>query len=1012
MAVKPPKSRDNKLKAVSVGAGQETAPDPAGERKTRAPSSGREKNGPTADPSLNLESNTAATFPVIGLGASAGGLEALERFFTALPDDTGMAFCVVVHHDPSRKTILPGLLQKHTRMKVQLAEDGAELRPDTVYVAPPDRDAALFKGVFHLLEQSAAGGLRLPIDSFFRSLAEDLGERATGIILSGTGSDGTLGIREIKGRGGLVIAQDEASAKYDGMPQAARATGLVDLTLPPEQMPARLAGYFSHPAMSRGKKRTVLQEKTEGSLAKIFLQLRRQTGHDFSLYKTNTIRRRIEKRLSVNKIDKISTYVRYLTENPAEVELLFHEILIGVTGFFRDPKSFVSLQEKVLPGRLAGLGPGETMRVWVPGCSTGEEAYSLAMVLREAMAQFGQEFGLQVFATDIDPYAIDKARAGVYPGSVAADISPERLQRYFIKENSTYRVKKEIRDDIVFSVQDILKDSPFSRLDLLCCRNLLIYLDTPAQKKVIPLFHYTLKPAGLLVIGSSESIGRFGGLFEVLDGKARIFRRKEPSPLARPVIDFPTGPWTAQPGTNPTSRLVPHPAPPDLAAVTQRIMLREYTPAGVVIDNQGNIRFIQGRTGNYLEPASGPANFNILDMAREGLRGELSSLIRRAAATREKASRTDLAVKANGDSRLVDLTVEPLVQPNADGGLLLVVFEEKAVLPTPAKTKKRKKGNDEDRQRREDLEKELQYSHEVHQATVEEMESANEELKSTNEELQSTNEELESSKEEQQSLNEELVTVNAELQAKIDELTLVHDDMRNVLNATEIATIFLNQKLSVRRFTPKATAIVNLIEADIGRPLEHVVHNLEYETLIKDAENVLQTLATREAEVRSRDGNWYQMRIMPYRTTDNVIDGVVLTFSDITAQKRIQEKLTVSEERFRVALTASRTMVFNQDRDLRYTWAPSGSSLWSDKALIGRTDADLFPPDEAAELKRIKAGVIDTGVGERRPATLTVQGEQRHFDLTVEPLRNASGHVVGVTIALVALPGREGTGGA
>ncbi len=1012
MAVKPPNSRDNKHKAVSVGAGQETAPDPAGERKTRTTSSGRKKNGPAADPSLNPESNTAATFPVIGLGASAGGLEALERFFTALPDDTGMAFCVVVHHDPSRKTILPGLLQKHTGMKVQLAEDGAKLRPNTVYVSPSDRDMALFKGVFHLLAPAATGGLRLPIDSFFRSLAEDLGERATGIILSGTGSDGTLGIREIKGRGGLVMAQDEASAKYDGMPQAARATGLVDLALPPEQMPARLAGYFSHPAMSRGKKRTVLQEKTEGSLAKIFLQLRRQTGHDFSLYKTNTIRRRIEKRLSVNKIDKISTYVRYLTENPAEVELLFHEILIGVTGFFRDPKSFVSLQEKVLPGSLAGLGPGETMRVWVPGCSTGEEAYSLAMVLREVMAQFGQELGLQVFATDIDPYAIEKARAGIYPGSVAADISPERLQRYFIKENSTYRVKKEIRDDIVFSVQDILKDPPFSRLDLLCCRNLLIYLDTPAQKKVIPLFHYTLKPAGLLVIGSSESIGRFGDLFEALDGKAKIFRRKEPSPLAQPVIDFPTGPWTAQPVTNPTSRLVPHPALPDLAAVTQQIMLREYTPAGVVIDNQGNIRFIQGRTGNYLEPASGPANFNILDMAREGLRGELSSLIRRAAATREKARRPDLAVKANGDSRLVDLTVEPLVQPNAGGGLLLVVFEEKAVLPTPTKTKKRKKGNDGDRQRREDLEKELQYSHEVHHATVEAMESANEELKSTNEELQSTNEELESSKEEQQSLNEELVTVNAELQAKIDELTLVHDDMRNLLNATEIATIFLNQKLSVRRFTPKATAIVNLIETDIGRPLEHIVHNLEYGALIKDAENVLQTLATRKAEVRSRDGNWYQMRIMPYRTTDNVIDGVVLTFSDITAQKKTQEKLIVSEERFRVALTASRTMVFNQDLDLRYTWAPDGASLWSDKALIGRTDADLFPPDEAAELKRIKAGVIDTGVGERRAATLTVQGEQRHFDLTVEPLRNASGHVVGITIALVALPGREGPGGA
>ena len=963
------------------------------------------------------EGCVSAAFPVVGLGASAGGLEALSGFFAVLPEKTGMAYCVVVHHDPNQKTILPGLLQKHTGMKVQLAEDGLELRPDTVYVSPPDRDAALFKGVFHLLEPVATGGLRLPIDRFFRSLAEDLDDRAVAIILSGTGSDGSQGIREIKGRGGLVIAQDEASAKYDGMPHAARATGLVDLTMPPNQMPTALADYFNHPPL-RVKVQDAPQKEIDSSLTKIFLLLRKRTGHDFSLYKLTTIRRRIEKRLTVNKIGKISTYIRYLNENPAEVDLLFHEMLIGVTSFFREPESFTSLRDKVLPGKLASLRPGDTLRVWVPGCSTGEEAYSLTMILREAMDEFGQEFKLQVFATDIDPHAIDNARQGVYPGNIVTDIGPERLRRHFIKEKSTYKVKKEIRDDILFSVQDILKDPPFSKLDLLCCRNLLIYLDTKAQKKLLPLFHYTLKPDGLLVIGSSESIGQFRDLFEVLDGKSKIFRRKEPSPLTRPVVEFPTGPWTTPAETRLTTRPVLKNNPPDLATVTQRKLLSEYSPAGVVIDTQCNIRYIQGSTGNYLEPASGPASFNILSMAREGLRMELSQLIRQALATGEKACRSDIVIKANGDSRLVGLSVEPLAQPGAEDGLLLVVFEERASLPSPAKSKKREKGTDGDRKRIEALERELLYGRELHQSTIEEMESANEELKSTNEELQSaneelqsTNEELESSKEEMQSLNEELLTVNAELQAKINELSLVHDDMRNLLNSTEIATIFLDQKLCVRRFTPKATALVNLIDTDIGRPLEHIVQNLEYGDLIQDADRVLQTLASKETEVRSKEGQWYQMRIMPYRTMDNVIAGVVLTFADISVQRRNLEMMTLSEERFRVAMEASQVVVFNQDLDLIYTWAPDRSEFWSDKAIIGRTDADLYPPDEAAELNRIKAGVINSGTGLRQVVTLTVGGEPRQFDLVVEPLRDSANHIVGITSALVNLSGRERAGG-
>jgi len=809
-----------------------------------------------------------------------------------------MAYVVVVHLDPHHKSILPELLQKETPLKVQLAEGGLKVEPNRVYVAPPNKDLAIMGGVLRLLEPEASRGVRLPIDFFFQSLAEDQGEMAICVILSGTGSDGTRGLKAIKERGGLVLVQEEGSAKYSGMPHMAIATGLADFVIPPEKMPETLARYRVHAAQLNGgvDKGGPPPQQVEEALGNIFVLLRRQTGHDFSFYKRNTIRRRIERRMAVHQLDEVGNYISYLRNNPAEVELLFKEILIGVTGFFRDPESFASLKEKIGARMAAGFPGSTTFRVWVPGCSTGEEAFSLAILLKECQAECAPETDIQVFATDIDGGAIDQARVGVFPQSIAADVSPERLKRFFNQQDSAYAIKKEIRDFIVFSVQDILKDPPFSKLDLLCCRNLLIYLNAEAQRKVLRLFHYTLLPGGILCLGSSESVGRQAELFSIMDKKWRIYRRKEMPPLTKQVIDFPTGPDRG-------TRVAQEAAEPirleeDLASVTARLLLARYSPACVVIDREGNISYIQGRTGKYLEPAPGRVNLHLVAMARQGLRVELSAAIRQAAASRQRVFRPGLKVKTNGREQMINLTVEPLGEPDSDKGLMMVVFQD-VEGPVPGRDKGKPAGAAGDQgQRIEELGKELQIVRETHQTTVEELESSNEELKSTNEEmqstneeLQSTNEELESSKEELQSLNEELTTVNTELQSKLEQLSRIQDDMTNLLNSTEIATIFIDSDLRVKSFTPAATRIVNLIQADMGRPIEHIVVNLTYEHLVEDVKAVIDSLASKTKEVRTKDNVWYLMRVMPYRTIDNVIDGAVVTFTSIDEQKKAQARL-------------------------------------------------------------------------------------------------------------------------
>ncbi|EFK10263.1 CheR methyltransferase, SAM binding domain protein [delta proteobacterium NaphS2] len=864
--------------------------------KKPVPSTATTNDDVSGDPGGKMEGQKS--FPIVGLGASAGGLDALKAFFSKVPERGNMAYIVVVHMTPKQPSIMPELLQKTTKIPVSAARDGQRIESDHIYVIPPNKDISIFQGKIQLLDMLREG-VSHPIDFLFRSLAQDRGNRAAGIILSGTGTDGTLGIKEIKGYEGLVLVQSEQSAKYDGMPRSAIGTGLADMVLRPDEMPKKLVHYFSHTAAF---KETVPKRKDKDALwlNKIFAILRTQLGHDFSYYKINTILRRINRRMGLNHIESHGTYVRFLRENRDEVEALFRELLIGVTSFFRDADSFEVLKKSVLP-HLENMQQDATFRAWIPGCATGEEVYSLAMVLRECLDGFPGRVNLQLFGTDIDKYAIDKAREGLFPASIAGDLGEERLRRFFVKTGELYRIRKEIRDTVVFSVQDVMRDPPFSRLNLLCCRNLLIYLNSDAQKKLLPLFHYTLVPEGILMLGASETIGGFTGLFEAVDKKWKVFRRKEVPHSLRQIIHFPSGGMKEHPAGEDLP-VVSIPQESNINRLTREAIAGRFAPTGILVDAKGDILNVQGRTGKYLEQPSGPPTNNILDLAREGLRIELSTALRAARDATGRITRKRLSVRTNGDVQTIDLHVCPLKTPEELAGRFLVVFED-VDIPFTADRQAGEGPADSPAESSKiaDLERELQVTRESHQSTIEELESSNEELKSSNEEiqsaneeLQSTNEELESSKEELQSLNEELQTVNAELQSKLEELSAAHDDMHNLLNSTEIATIFVDNDMRLRRFTPQATTIVNLIETDIGRPLRHVMSNLCYSEMIPDLTEVLKKLTPKETEVQTDDGEWFNMRIMPYRTTDNRIDGAVLTFANINDQKTTQAQLQAS----------------------------------------------------------------------------------------------------------------------
>ncbi len=863
-------------------------------------------SGPTGSQTLLEESDSMEqsalqedrlpkNFPIVGIGASAGGLEALEMFLKNVPAMSGMAFVVVQHLDPTHKGIMVELLQRSTPMPVVQVKDRMQVEPDCVYVIPPNRDLSLLHGMLHLLEPTAPRGLRLPIDFFFRTLADDLQDKSIGVILSGMGSDGTLGLRAMKEKAGVAFVQSPSSAKFDGMPRSAIDAGLADVVAPVEELPARIVAYLRHaPLISRPD--LPLEGKAQSALEKIFILLRTQTGHDFSLYKKSTVYRRIERRMGLHQIDRIASYVRFMQENPQETELLFKELLIGVTSFFRDSTPWEQLKEKIIPALLETRQTGGTIRAWTPGCSTGEEAYSLAIVFREALEQVKRagNFSLQVFATDLDKDAIGKARTGTYLANITADVSPERLRRFFVEEERGYRVEKEIRESVVFSPQNVIMDPPFTKLDILICRNLLIYLDPALQKKLLPLFHYSLNPGGILFLGSAETIGAVTDLFAPLDGKTRIYRRLE-SELRSEPIEFPATFFPAKLDARPMAA-AKQPAP-NLQVLADQLLLTQYAPAAALTNDKGDILYISGRTGKYLEPAAGKANWNIFVMAREGLRYELSGAFQKAIRQKGAITLRNLKVRSNGGMQAVNVTIRPIAEPEAMRGMLLTVFTD-VDTPSEVKTPSKREKTSAPGTRVAELEheigqarEELQSTREEMQTSQEELKSMNEELQSTNEELQSANEELTTSKEEMQSMNEELQTVNNELQAKVSELSQTNNDMKNLLDSTDIATLFVDDALNVRRFTKQTSKIIKLIPGDAGRPFTDIASDLLYPEFAADAREVIRTLVFVEKPVATRDGRWFRVRIMPYRTLENRIDGVVITFTDITVSKTLEAEL-------------------------------------------------------------------------------------------------------------------------
>ena len=959
-------------------------------------------------------------FPIVGVGASAGGLAAFEAFFSGMPakGNMGMAFVLVQHLAPDHKSLLSELIRRCTRMPVLEVEDGMVVQANCVYVIPPNCEMRLSHGALHVQPPTAPHGQRLPIDDFFVSLAQEQGERAIGIVLSGMGADGTLGVRAIKDAGGLVMAQSDAASESDGMPQSAIATGLVDYQLSPAEMPAQLLTDVAHTSGALPHSAGPGVAKSASALRKAFALLRTQTGHDFSQYKPSTIYRRIERRMAVHHTDSMESYVKFLEQTPAEVQALFQDFLIGVTNFFRDPAAFEALEAQVLPGLFKGKPAGATVRVWCTGCSTGEEAYSIAILLVERMEALKQNYMLQVFATDIDSRAIATARAGIYPASIAADISPQRLARFFTLDagGKSYRIHKSIRDVLVFSEQDLIKDPSFSRLDLISCRNLLIYLTADLQKRLIPLFHYALLPGGHLFLGSSEGIGEFESLFTVLDRKAKIYQRKEDlqgaqrAALSRAI----------EPVLAPTKARVLHsaahakqPGKQPLRELMEQALLRQVTPACVVVNAGGDIVYVHGHTGLYLEASQGEAGIqNILKMARPGLRPALSTALHQAIQSKQTMRAAKLKVKTQGPDSYVNLTVQQVASnanEAADAALYLVTLEDTpapepvptapaAALGTPDVAPDAQARINALTQELRDKDEYLQSTHEQLESSNEELKSSVEEMQSVNEELQSTNEELETSKEELQSVNEELATVNSELQTKVTDLSRSNNDMNNLLAGTGVGTVFVDQQLKILRFTPAASAIINLIPSDLGRSVGHIVSNLVgYNSLVDDVQMVLRNLEPKALEVQTSGKAWYTLHIQPYRTLDNVVEGAVISFEDITEIVRTRGALEKANDLLRLAVVVrdSHDAITVQDLDGQtLAWNPGAVRLygWSEAQALKMNVRERIP----AELRE---GALAALASLSRAEVLQPYKTQR---LTL------SGQVLDVSIVSTALMDAQG----
>lgn len=849
---------------------------------------------------------------VVGIGASAGGFEALEQFFSSMPPDSGMAFVVVQHLSPDHKSLMAELLSRHTRMHVLQVEHGVELKPDVVHLLPPKKLMTCSQGRLLLEDRVATPKPNFPIDLFLDSLARDQRERAIAIILSGTGSDGAHGVRTIKDEGGLVLVQDPDSAKFDGMPRSAMATGLPDYVLPPEQMPARLLAYVRHPSL-RESGLIAREQRDEERLIRLFTMLREKTGVDFTYYKQSTVMRRIERRLSINQIGSLDDYLRYLLQNPEETHTLYNELLIGVTRFFRDPEAFDVLKEKVLPEIFRdnqGL-----IRSWVCGCSTGEEAYSLAMLFREYMEETGDEREIKIFATDIDKGALRFASNGLYPESVVADVSPARFNRFFIQKGDRCQVAKSVREMVIFAVHNFIKDPPFNKINLLSCRNLLIYLQPILQQRAFTFFNFAISESGFLFLGSSETVGAQSELFSVFHSKWRIYRCKgQHAPL--PASGFFINPvrqnrLEARPEEKVRKPRVESRGQGGVGPVLERLM-QEFLPPSCIINQRYEIVHVQGDLSPYVTIPPGRASLNISRIIRKDLAISVETAVNKALREDKQTSYRSIILEdrqRQGGRFVIDLLVRPFPPDSNGDKLVLVIFAETKPAPGEWNEAALALLDEHVQQRIKDLEHDLQFARESLQATLEEVETTNEELQATNEELLSANEELQSTNEELQSVNEELITVNAEYQSKIEELTELNNDMNNLLSATDIGVIFLDTQLCIRKFTPAIRDEVNLMDFDIGRPISHISLNISHPDLVQDAEEVLRTLEPIQREVGNSRGASLLMRVLPYVASDGTVKGVVVTFVDISGIKHATEQL----RKLSAAVEASPAMIVITD---------------------------------------------------------------------------------------------------
>ena len=880
--------------------------------------------------------SSSNTFPIVGIGASAGGLEAFSELLSDLPVDAPMAFVLVQHLDPKHPSILTEILSRTTRIPVVEVKHGMRVGPGRVYVMPSNTRMTIVGRVLHLAPRSDDPGPHMPIDHFLRSLAEDLGSRAIGVILSGSASDGALGLKAIKAEGGITFAEAPQSAKFDGMPRSAVASGAVDFVLAPKGIAQELTRIGRHPYLAETGAAPFAEPLTGGpkALDQILRMLREKHGVDFTLYRQTTIRRRIARRMLVHGIDTLENYRRYLEEHPSQVQALYNDLLVNVTRFFRDPEVFRILERSVFPGIIKQRPPAAPIRIWAPGCATGEEAYSLAIALLESLGDADGTFPIQLFGTDVSEAAIVKARAGMYLENIELDVPAARLRRFFVKLDGQYQVRKSVRELCVFAKQNLATDPPFSKMDLIVCRNVLIYLEPELQKRVLSIFHYALKAPGFLVLGVSETVGPLSDLFSVVDKKYKVYTKRPTSrrfDLRLSSLDRGTG--KMGPGRAARSTDEAGGSRSDLLREVDRILLGKYAPAGVLVNEAAEILQFRGHTSPYLEPAPGQASLNLLKMAREGLLMELRMAIDKARKQSAPVRRERLSIKQDGGSVLVTLEVIPMSGPARERNYL-VLFERvppsgesrapgstaRGATPRPRQAATERQ-TESLRQELTATKEFLQSIIEEREATNEELQAANEELQSSNEELQSTNEELETAKEELESVNEELTTVNEAQQHRNAELSQLNNDLNNLFAGDTIPIVMLGSDGRIRRFTPTAGKVLNLIPADLGRPIGDIRTTLDLSDLEQVCAHVIATATVVEREVRDRDGRWYSLRVRPYTTADNAVDGAVITLADINAFKSSVEQVTAAREHAEGIVDSVAVPLVTLDAELRVAWA-------------------------------------------------------------------------------------------